>query len=1215
MATVYDVFLSHSSADKPAVETLARKLLEARINPFLDKWHHVPGRLWQTELETGLRDSRVCAIFVGAEGFGPWHRQEMLVAIDRGARDPDFLIIPVLLPGFKKPAEIPAFLAQRGWIEFPDLDDEDAFHRLVSGIQGKAPGPGVGIPAVPFSYRCMAQPPDGFLHRSEYEKVLAALCPQDAIDPTSPAVGMIIALRGAGGFGKTSLAQAICCDESVRRQFPGGILWTTMGDHLDPEGRLSRILDLIRWWTDTEPPGFKDLQAAGAKLREILKGRRVLLVVDDVWSPADVTPFQGLGNGAAVLVTTRDSQTLPAGSVRIEVDALASREAASLLRLGLPAEGQEEDFASLAARLGEWPLLLKLVNRQLREMVEADGLALADALPEIWQALESEGFSAFNRDDPEDRHAAAERALAVSLGRLAGDEQEKFLHLAVFPEDADVPLAVLERFWGSGRFETQKLCRRLHDLSLLLRFDRQEGTVRLHDVFRQILIRRRAAVLPALHQELLEKLKPASGIWADLPSQESYLWRHLADHLRGAGWGAELRGLLVDFPFLAAKLAATDVNALIVGYESLAREDPELRRIQGALRLSAHVLAQHPQELAPQLLGRLLDREERETRHLLDGARSWRGDLWLRPRAASLIQPGGPLLRVLEGHERGVTAVAVVDGRRILSASRDRTLRLWDLETGKVLRTFEGHEGSVQGVARMDGRRAISASEDGTLRLWDLETGETLRSLQGHAETVHAVAVVDGRRAVSASEDETLRVWDLETGETLHTLEGHGGGVTAVAVVDSRRAVSAANDGCLAVWDLETGEALHVLEGHDAGVGAVAVDGNLAVSASADGTLRAWDLDTGQALQVLGDGRGSWFQAVALVDRRWVVSGSDDGEVRVWDLQSGQPAGTLGRHAHWIAALAVTRDRRVVSASWDETLRLWDLGTGATLCGFHGHQDRVTALAAADPRRAVSASTDQTLRVWDLESGRPLRTLEGHTAAVNGVAVVAGDAVSGANDGTIRTWDLETGCNRQTLQSYEGRAGVNWVATVDGRRILTASSLQSMELWDLETGETLRSFAGHSASVQVVAALDGRRAVSGSFDGTLRVWELDTGELLRILEGHSRGINALAVLDGRRIVSGSDDRTLRVWDVGTGETLRSLEGHSGAVLSVAVVNGRLVVSSSKDRTLRVWDLETGKELALLNLDAPVTAVLVSPESRTVVAGDQAGRVHFFDWVV
>jgi hypothetical protein len=173
---------------------------------------------------------------------------------------------------------------------------------------------------------------------------------------------------------RPALAQAICYDEQIRRHYPDGILWTTMGDNLNPESRLSRILDLIRWWTDTEPPEFKDLQAAEAKFREILNGRRVLVVVDDVWSPADVAPFQGLGNGSAVLITTRDSQTLPTHSVQVGVDAMASPEAVSLLHSGLP-EGSPNEFVSLAARLGQWPLLLTLVNRQLLNLVNQDKLS------------------------------------------------------------------------------------------------------------------------------------------------------------------------------------------------------------------------------------------------------------------------------------------------------------------------------------------------------------------------------------------------------------------------------------------------------------------------------------------------------------------------------------------------------------------------------------------------------------------------------------------------------------------------------------------------------------------------------------------------------------------------------------------------------------------------------------------------------------------------
>jgi WD40 repeat protein len=168
------------------------------------------------------------------------------------------------------------------------------------------------------------------------------------------------------------------------------------------------------------------------------------------------------------------------------------------------------------------------------------------------------------------------------------------------------------------------------------------------------------------------------------------------------------------------------------------------------------------------------------------------------------LQPDTVL--VLGGHTEEVWAVAVTpDGTRAVSASFDRTLRVWDLATGKALATLEGHTEGVHAVAvTPDGSRAVSPSFDRSLRVWDLATGKALAILEGHIARVRAVAVTpDGTRAVSGSEDKTLRVWDLATGKALATLEGHTGVVRAVAVTpDGTRAVSASSDRTLRVWDL-----------------------------------------------------------------------------------------------------------------------------------------------------------------------------------------------------------------------------------------------------------------------------------------------------------------------------------------------------------------------------------------------------------------------------
>ncbi len=147
----YDAFLSHSSADKPVVEAVADRLVKAGLTPWLDKWNLVPGEAWQPALETALERSRACVVLVGPGPLGPWQNEEMRLAIDRRVADSSYRVVPVLLPGADRgpSSQLPNFLAAATWVEFRrGFDDDDAFHRLVCGIRGIAPGRGPGAPAV-----------------------------------------------------------------------------------------------------------------------------------------------------------------------------------------------------------------------------------------------------------------------------------------------------------------------------------------------------------------------------------------------------------------------------------------------------------------------------------------------------------------------------------------------------------------------------------------------------------------------------------------------------------------------------------------------------------------------------------------------------------------------------------------------------------------------------------------------------------------------------------------------------------------------------------------------------------------------------------------------------------------------------------------------------------------------------------------------------------
>ena len=292
-------------------------------------------------------------MFIGKK-LGPWQNKEMRTALAKQVKNRSFRVIPVLLPGGPESEldELSEFLSSLTWVDFrTGLHDEDAFRRLLAGIRGKAPGPGEEAREVPPSldkpYRCMAPSREPFVPRREYEEAVQALLGGREED-RAPTVGLTTALQGAGGFGKTALAIELCYDPRIRERFPDGILWAQMRDNLDSDGRLKEIRDLLRAWTENDPPAFETVGKAGRHLIELLHGNRVLLVVDDAWSLEDVAPFQGLHAEATLLVTTRISRALSAEAVRIRVDAMESPEAVELL--GTEISGSEDHRLGISRR-------------------------------------------------------------------------------------------------------------------------------------------------------------------------------------------------------------------------------------------------------------------------------------------------------------------------------------------------------------------------------------------------------------------------------------------------------------------------------------------------------------------------------------------------------------------------------------------------------------------------------------------------------------------------------------------------------------------------------------------------------------------------------------------------------------------------------------------------------------------------------------------------
>ncbi len=568
----------------------------------------------------------------------------------------------------------------------------------------------------------------------------------------------------------------------------------------------------------------------------------------------------------------------------------------------------------------------------------------------------------------------------------------------------------------------------------------------------------------------------------------------------------------------------------------------------------------------------------------------------------------GKELRTLSGHGDGVSSVSFSsDGQILASGSKDKTIKLWDVKTGKELRTLKGHSDGVISVSfSPDGHTLASGSKDKTIKLWDVKTGKELRTLKGHSDGVISVSFSpNGHTLASGSKDKTIKLWDVKTGKELRTLSGHSDGVISVSFSpDGKNLASGSKDKTIKLWDVKTGKELRTLSGHSDGVISVSFspDGHTLASGSSDKTIKLWDVKTEQELGTLSGHSDGVISVSFSPDGHTLASGSSDKTIKLWDVKTEQELGTLSGHSRGVNSVSFSPDgQTLASGSFDKTIKLWDVKTGKELRTLKGHSSFVFSVSfSPDGQTLASGSDDKTIKLWDVKTGKELRTLKGHN---NGVISVSfspdGQTLaSGSDDKTIKLWDVKTGKELRTLKGHNN--GVISVSfSPDGHTLASGSFDKTIKLWDVKTGKELRTLEGHSDGVISVSfSPDGHTLASGSFDKMIKLWDVKTGQELRTLSSHRDPVHSVRFSpDGKNLASGSWDKTIKLWDVKTGQELRTLSGHSNAVSSVSFSpDGHTLASGSGDKTIKLWKLEFGLNYLLGRGCEWLSAYLHNPDS-------------------
>jgi len=624
------------------------------------------------------------------------------------------------------------------------------------------------------------------------------------------------------------------------------------------------------------------------------------------------------------------------------------------------------------------------------------------------------------------------------------------------------------------------------------------------------------------------------------------------------------------------------------------------------------------------------------------------------------------LIATMKGHEARVHCVKFSpDGSRIVTASRDRTVRVWSGEDGRSLSNIQAHTLPVTCAQfSPDGAQIVSYGADGTVRVHRASDGLTLKTFVHDAKApVNAVLFsIDGKQIFSAGDDGTIKVWDVTSDKPVRTIDvrtdlgddGKNAGVASISLSDDGTRLAAAVHQVAVVWELATGKVITMLRGHREALRYVAfspTDKTIVATAGFEERARIFKIaDDGKTsvLELVGHDQ-SLDEATFARDGRRLVTSSIDGTARIFNAKTGLLEASFKGHRGEVYTAAFSPNGELLlTSSQDETARLWEPWTGALIAVFEGHAGEVVDTAFhPSGAKLATASFDGTVKLWHARGGR--RMWSSSTAS----AAAGTKSFALAKTKSVEVRSFETPDVKGTVFPAPTTLAELAALSPDGAYVAAADVEKEVYLW--RTSEPTPIALGKREQEVVGLAFAAADRLVVATRSAIEVWDVRDPKAAKVIApsgehglshvraagnrilGHARGklatlyddkgarvaaipcgegtvaSAALDALGTRAALACTTGRVILV-DAATGATIKSIDAHVDSADGVRFSpSGKRFVTVGRDKRAHVWSASTGAfEIALEGHASFVRDAVFSADESFVVTGSADGTARVWD---